>query len=102
MMCIQKPLTYFVFQLISAHNQELEELQLKLKNQHNRQRAELREKMNARRARKKKALSNRQEMEEEREKLEQKKELTKVQAKAVSIFLCFQDCIDFVIDTNNE
>merc|ERR1712136_633454 len=68
--------------LISAHNQELEELQLKLKNQHNRQRAELREKMNARRARKKKALSNRQEMEEEREKLEQKKELTKVQAKA--------------------
>merc|ERR1712136_507588 len=68
--------------LISAHNQELEELQLRLKNQHNRQRAELREKMNARRARKKKALSNRQEMEEEREKLEQKKELTKVQAKA--------------------
>merc|ERR1712136_174938 len=61
--------------LISAHNQELEELQLKLKNQHNRQRAELREKMNARRARKKKALSNRQEMEEEREKLELKKKL---------------------------
>lgn len=71
--------------MISAHNQELEELQQKLNNQHNRQRAELREKMNARRARKKRALTNRQDMEEEREKLEQKKELTKVQAKAVSV-----------------
>ncbi|CAK8677709.1 unnamed protein product [Clavelina lepadiformis] len=68
-------------QLLSAHQQELDDLEENLEKQQNRQRAALREKMAARRKRKAALLRHRQEIEKQREQVEQRKEMAQVQVK---------------------
>lgn len=74
---------------MAAHNQELEDLERKADVEHHRQRAALREKLMARRNRKTNALKKRQQLDKEKEVIEQKKELQQVAAKTVRVLVKF-------------
>ena len=78
-----------LLQLLAAHQQEIDQLEERLRNDHERQKNLLRNKMIEKRRRKNEELRRSQEISRQRELIEQKQEIETAQDKAVSVLAQF-------------
>ena len=93
---LERVIFYLVFldhflQLLSAHQQEIDQLEERLRADHERQKSLLRRKMAEKRRRKQDEVRRSHEVGRQRELIEQKQEIDAARDKAVSCFYKYRD-----------